>query len=147
VPNNRIRDKRQPSLSARLNQQSKARTAGYGKTNADEVRLFKQRVKDGMDPEDARKGTKISARMVGDIMRGRTWASVILLLAIAAVTMGADGCNSNEYRVICQGINYPLCRNVAHDYPCLCLSDPQGLTVEEAEQLRYEPYEVEAEVE
>ena len=147
MPNDKIRNPRGPSLASRLNQRSRDRTAGFSKTNREEVRLFKQRIANGMDPEAAREGTKISARMVPDILAGRTWASVILLLAIAAVTMGADGCNSNEYRVICQGINYPLCRNVAHDYPCLCLSDPQGLTVEEAEQLRYEPYEVEAEVE
>jgi len=143
MPNNRIRDKRRPSLAARLNAQRRSGAAGYHKTNREEVLLFKKRVKNGMDPQAAREGTKITERMMDDILKGKTWASVIVLLAIAAVTMGADGCNSNEYRVICQGINYPLCRDVAYDYPCLCLSDPQGLTVEEAEELRYQPYEIE----
>jgi len=137
MPGNKLYNPGQPSLAQRLNHASRTRQAGYSKTNREEVLLFKRRIADGMDPEEARKGTKISKRMVPDILAGRTWASVILLVLIATVTMGNSCVAGNDYTVTCQGINYPLCRDVPYDYPCLCLSAPDGVTSQRAQELRY----------
>lgn len=61
---------------------------------------------------------------------------VLILLAIAFTLLGSKGCNSTNQRVVCQGFNYPLCRDVSWNYPCLCLSSPNGLSAAQAEDLR-----------
>lgn len=143
MPNDKIRNPRGPSLASRLNHQSRTRTAGYQKTNKDEVRLFKQRLKDGMSPEAARKGTKISERMVGDILAGRTWASVIVLVILAFMLMGNTGCptpNDNQRsnaRAYCWNVDPPLCSEVSITYPCLCLYGPSAVTSEQDERELY----------
>lgn len=133
MPNDKIRNPGGPSLASRLNAQSRAGTSGYRKTNEDEVRLFKQRVRDGMDPQAAREGTKITKRMVPDILAGRTWAMVLLLLAIC--TMGSDcdgggrGANGvDEDRRACWSFDYPLCSEVSSTYPCLCVAGASAVT-------------------
>jgi len=133
MANNKIYNPGHPSLAQRLNHQSKTRQAGYSKTNKDEVREFKRKVRDGVDVETARKGTRISAKMAKDILAGRTWASVVVLVAIMAVTMGNSCQDSNTY--VCQGVNYPYCADVPVDYPCLCLSAPPG--TQNPDRLRY----------
>ncbi len=60
-----------------------------------------------------------------------------LLVLLAAVTMG-NGCPQNKTtHVYCQGFDYPHCSDVDYDYPCLCLSSPEGVTSIEAEGMRY----------
>jgi len=131
MPNNKIRNQGGPSLASRLNHQSRTREAGYQKTNKDEVRLFKQRLKDGVGPHAAREGTKISERMAGDIVAGRTWASVIVLVFMAMCLMGNScegGGQSNNDRRSCWTYDYPLCSEVPANYPCLCLHGKAAVT-------------------
>jgi len=146
MPNNKIYNPGGPSLSQRLNHQSRTRQAGYSKTNREEVLLFKQRVADGMDPEQAREGTKISKRMVPDILAGRTWASVILMIMLMAVTMGnscdlADGGNNRneDDREFCRYVSTPLCEDVPYDYACLCLTGSAAVTSVNDERELYSP--------
>jgi len=60
---------------------------------------------------------------------------IAALLLIAALTLGGN-CGGNDYKVTCQGFNYPMCEDVPYDYPCLCLSGPDELTTAEAGELR-----------
>jgi len=63
----------------------------------------------------------------------------IFLLAMATVLMGNRGCggtgNSVPLNPQCHLYYYPLCSEVPSTYPCLCLSGPEGLTVEEERAL------------
>ena len=119
-------------IGKRLNLQSQNGEAGNRKTNADEVRLFKQRIADGLDTAAARAGTKISERMAVDILKGRTWASILLLLALC--TMGSDcdgggrGADVDADRRSCWSFDYPLCSEVPATYPCLCVSGIAAVT-------------------
>ena len=146
MPNDKIRNPGGPSLGSRLNHQSRTRQAGYSKTNTDEVRLFKQRLKDGVGFHAAREGTKISERMGKEIVRGRTWASVIVLVMMAAVTMGngcdlaGGGSNQNEDdREFCRYVSTPLCEDVPYDYACLCLTGSAAVTSVNDERELYRP--------
>jgi len=125
------------SIARRLNLQRKNGEAGYHKTNRDEVRLFKQRIAAGVEPEVAREGTKITARMVPDILAGRTWASVVLLVFMCLVLMGNSCDTDQRNNAYCQGLNYPYCDDVPFDYECLCLSRPSAVTAQEADGMRY----------
>ncbi len=71
----------------------------------------------------------------------------LLLLAIAAFTMGAEGCNSNTYhrRNTCVYFHYPPCREVYYSYDCPCISYPNAWdpsTVAEIHTVRMDPEEV-----
>lgn len=139
MPNNKIIDPGRPSLASRLNAQIRDGTAGNKKTNKAEVRLFKQRIRDGLDDDAARKDTKISARMAQDIKAGRTWPMVILLV-LAVCTMG-NSCDSGGDgggdRPYCEYLARPLCRDVTTTYPCLCLYGLEAVTSEADERELY----------
>lgn len=128
-------------IGRRLNLQSQNGEAGNRKTNAAEVRVFKQRIADGLDTDAARAGTKISERMAIDILKGRSWASILLLLALC--TMGSDcdgggrGSNVDVDRRSCWSYDYPLCSEVSSTYPCLCVSGVSAVTSIEDEQELY----------
>lgn len=145
MQNNKIRNPRGPSLATRLNHQSTTRQAGYSKTNKDEVRLFKQRLKEGAGFHAAREGTRISERMGKEIVAGRTWASVIVLVFLALMTMGNTDCGGghgaqepNERRA-CWTFDYPLCADVPATYPCLCLQGSAAVTSFEDERELIQP--------
>lgn len=128
---------RKGSIAQRLNADSRSGRNGNRKTNRDEVLLFKQRLADGMTKDEAREGLRISKHSAADIAAGRTWASVILMALVMLVTMGNSCAPNRHTTAVCQGVNYPLCRDVPRDYPCLCLDSPQGVTRLEAEEMRH----------
>lgn len=131
MPNDKIRNPGGPSLATRLNHQSRNHTAGYSKTNEDEVRVFKQKIKDGVGVHAAREGTKISERMGKEIIAGRTWASVVVMIFMAMCLMGnscEQGGKSNNDRRSCWSYDYPLCSEVPSTYPCLCLHSRASVT-------------------
>ena len=135
MPNDRIRNPGRPSLAARLNAQSRSGEAGNRKTNKVEVQLFKRRIRAGMSKDESRKGLKITKSSADDIVAGRTWSSVLILALMALVLMG-NSCQGDS-TVVCQGLNYPVCSDVPFDYPCLCLSSPEGTSRDKLERMRH----------
>ena len=60
---------------------------------------------------------------------------LLLLCALATLGNSCQGKGRDELQV-CQTMDYPFCSEVPVTYPCLCLSGPAGVTLEEAEAMR-----------
>lgn len=129
------------SIGKMLNMQSRSGSGRVGnrKTNESEVRIFKQRVKDGMSPDEARAGLRISHQTAKDIRAGRTWAWVVLVLLVCL----GNRCPTNDQapndRRACWDYDYPLCSDVPRTYPCLCVQGSSAVTSEADERELYNP--------
>ncbi len=128
-----------PGLGRRLNKQMRDQEAGNRKLSEATVRAFKRRRVAGESIRKAAAATGIKPTTAADIASGKNWSWVILLVLLTFTLLGAKSCPvaGNNYEVNCQGMNYPLCRDVPYDYPCLCLETPDGVSSAQAQALRH----------
>jgi hypothetical protein len=117
-------------------ERQRAGKAGNRKHGDGTIRAFRRRIASGEVMARVARDLKISSSTASQIKGGHSYTHVIILILMALGTMG-NACKRNNYNVSCQGLNYPMCRDVPFDYPCLCLEPPDGISRVQAQEMRH----------